>query len=163
MFPEAMANLRGLFSAALPERIPDLWVGGISLAASGLLYLGILMLWRGELDPLSRRFDRLTAVTLLGTLLISYHLNPQDLSLMFLPLALAFAAAERAPEETAFGGYLLLGATLAFALAFLYGWGAEGKAFFLVALPLLLLLAATWVDLIRLRTPMATKGDRWQL
>jgi hypothetical protein len=149
--PAAMASLRGLFSAALLTRIPEVWVNAISLGVSALLFVGILMLWKGELDPLSRRFDRTVAATVIGILLISYHLYPHDLSLIFLPLALLFSAAEGASQQTRFSGALLVGACLALPLAFLYALGSGQRTLFVLSLPLLLILAFVWPDLTWVR------------
>jgi hypothetical protein len=149
--PADMANLRGLFSAALLDRIPEIWVNAISLGASGLLFVGILFLWKGELDPLSRRFDRVMAATVTGILLISHHQYAHDLSLILLPLALSFSAIEGTPRQTRFGGSLLVGASLALPLSFLYALTSEQRAGFVLSLPLLLILAFILLDMARLR------------
>ena len=156
--PAAMASLRGLFSAALLERIPEIWVNAISLGASALLFVGILMLWKGKLDSPGWRFDRIVAATVMGVLLISYHLYPHDLSLIFLPLALSFSAVERAPQQTTLGGGLLEGAALAMPLAFLYALNSGQRALFVLSLPLLLILVFIWLDLARPRVSMGTRN-----
>ena len=159
---EAMASLRGLFSTALLTRIPELWVNAISLGASTLLFIGILLLWKGELDPPSRRFDLVVAATVLGILLISYHLYPHDLSLVALPLALSFAAIECAPQQTRSGGNALVGASLLLPLAFLYALGSGQRSLFVLSLPLLLILVFVWLDLIRLHSRISGIGNsRW--
>ena len=145
--PTAMANLRGLLSAALLTRIPEFWVNAVSLGVSALLFIGILLLWKGELDPLSRRFDRIVAATVTGILLISYHLYPHDLSLILLPLALSFSAIERAPQQTRSGGNALVAASLLLPLAFLYALSSGQRSLFVLSLPLLLILAFIWLDL----------------
>ena len=157
--PAAMASLRGLFSAALLTRIPEFWVNAVSLGVSGLLFVGILMLWNGDLDAESSRFDRIVAATVTGILLISYHLYPHDLSLILLPLALSFSAIECAPQQTMFGGSALGAASLLLPLAFLYALASGQRSLFILSLALVLILASIGLDLAQIRPMTGTKSQ----
>jgi hypothetical protein len=79
IYPPNMPNIRGL--------IHDLFyaeaTGSLSFALTGIMsvvaYLLCLFLWRGDFDALNSIFDLQFSLTLLTTILISYHLYPHDL------------------------------------------------------------------------------------
>jgi Glycosyltransferase family 87 len=107
--PRAMANFRGLTSLALGSAEPHLaifLIGTLSLAAFGLT----IFAWRGTgMRPLSclepdqaekweRKFDRDFAATVIFALLVSYHLNPSDMTIVLLPMILLLRDVRRAPD-----------------------------------------------------------------
>lgn len=151
--PQAMASLRGLLFATLAGEIPEKWVNAVAVVTSALLFAGVLFRWRGDLPVETVAFDRAAAATVVATLLVSFHLYPHDLSLLLLPLAAALAAVESAPRASPFGGNFLLGAILAVVATFVYVFAAGERNFFLLAVPLILVLGAIWYDLARTQAP----------
>jgi hypothetical protein len=144
VFFDSMANLRGLLWAmvgANPAAAPR------TLALALLGFLSLLMLFllsqaKVEQDRAGLNFDRYFSLALVFTLLVSYHSNPHDLSILFLGLMLMLSRAVSMRKN-------LLPVVLAVVifsfspiciLAFVNG------AFFLFALPLIgwALLLAAW-------------------
>jgi hypothetical protein len=84
--PADMPNLRGFLSTLLTERTPkfaaDVLVGFLSL---GLL-LFTSSRWKAK--SAGKQFDLGFSLALVMTVLVSYHAEAYDLSLLFLPLAL---------------------------------------------------------------------------
>jgi hypothetical protein len=87
--PQAMANFRGLIYFLFhPDQA--LWaVAAVSILSGAALIVALTYGRNAGLDA-SRRdeFDRTFANTVLFALLVSYHLNPHDLSLFLLPMVL---------------------------------------------------------------------------
>jgi Glycosyltransferase family 87 len=95
--PQAMANLRGL-TFFFFHRDQSPWaLAAVSISSVAALTM-TLTYWRharlaahgslGPVDSIRYEFDRAFATTVLFVLLVSYHLNPHDLSLLLLPMVL---------------------------------------------------------------------------
>ena len=83
---EQMANLRGIFGLAFPGRAP---------AAFGMtVFSSLLVLWLAASSWVAsaRRAGQSAALpfanTVIGAILVSYHLSPHDLVILLLPMAL---------------------------------------------------------------------------
>jgi Glycosyltransferase family 87 len=90
IYPANMPNIRGLLYDLLYDgemgSLAFALTAGISVAA----YLLCIYLWRGGFDALETIFDLKFSLTLLTTVLISYHLYPHDLLPVALSLILLF-------------------------------------------------------------------------
>jgi|GEM_PF-725064 len=95
IFPEMMANVRGLLYMALGPGHQDA-LNGVALAA--LLFAAALMflLWRRGWHPHDADFDLKLAATLLLGMFASPHLNPQDDLLLIGAAALLYGHTRRA-------------------------------------------------------------------
>ncbi len=82
-FPAAMPNLRGLLYGCGGRYLPHLWLLGITLALSAAAFLWVVYLVRRERDEATA-----FALVVIAALLLSYHLNFHDLTLLLLPLGL---------------------------------------------------------------------------
>ncbi|MGA9388834.1 MAG: glycosyltransferase family 87 protein [Candidatus Sulfotelmatobacter sp.] len=93
IFPQAMANFRGLLSLVFPVW-PSAWIFGAATILSVIALLKALADWRrtsaASLSVCAgpENFDVPFASTVMFALLVSYHLNPHDLSLLLLPFYL---------------------------------------------------------------------------
>jgi hypothetical protein len=91
IIPQAMANFRGL-TYFFFHRDQSPWALALVSILSVAALIKALVEWkRARLaEPLggNQHFDRAFANTVLFALLVSYHLNPHDLSLLLLPLVL---------------------------------------------------------------------------
>ncbi|HXE89946.1 MAG TPA: glycosyltransferase family 87 protein [Terriglobales bacterium] len=86
--PENMPNLRGQVMTLVAWRVPTLWIdAGVGLASLASL-VWVVRKWKQAETSGAVPFDLLMALTLVVTLLASYHLNLHDLVLLLLPLAL---------------------------------------------------------------------------
>ncbi len=87
--PRAMANFRGL-TCFFFHRDRSLWAIAFVSIFSITALIRTLTYWRNVGIVASERdeFDRAFAITVLFALLVSYHLNPHDLSLLLLPAIL---------------------------------------------------------------------------
>jgi hypothetical protein len=94
--PELMANLRGLYFFLSGRELP-LTV----LAVLSLLIVVLAALWWSTLE---QGFSG----AVIATLLVSYHLNPHDLLLLLIPLAIAF----RQLDYLSLEGFIFLGIAL---------------------------------------------------
>jgi len=90
IYPANMPNFRGLLYDLLYDgemgSLAFALTAGISVAA----YLLCIYLWRGGFDALETIFDLKFSLTLLTTVLISYHLYPHDLFVITISLTLLF-------------------------------------------------------------------------
>jgi hypothetical protein len=82
-YPSGMPNLRGLVYSSGGRYLPHSWLLAITLAISIAVALWVIHLMRRQHDE-----GTAFAVAILGTLLLSYHLNFYDLTPLLLPLAL---------------------------------------------------------------------------
>lgn len=82
-FPAAMPNLRGLLYGCGGRYLPHLWLLGITLTLSAAVFLWVVSLARKERDEATA-----FALVVIAALLLSYHLNYHDLTLLLLPLGL---------------------------------------------------------------------------
>ncbi|HSA92080.1 MAG TPA: glycosyltransferase family 87 protein, partial [Terriglobales bacterium] len=86
--PVSMPNLRGLVATFLGDGLPASWLGGLVAVVSLLLLALAARYWPPEEETATVRLDLAFALTLVVVLLVSYHLNPHDLSLLFLAILL---------------------------------------------------------------------------
>jgi hypothetical protein len=149
--PRAMANFRGMVSLALGSSGPRLaifLIGTLSLAAVA----ATIFAWRGTgMRPLSgiepdraekceRKFDLAFAATMIFALLISYHLNPSDMTILLLPMVLLLRDARRAPGvPKKFARWIILGLTALLFLPPLHLLALRAHAYAFVSLPVIAL------------------------
>jgi hypothetical protein len=142
--PQAMANLRGLtyfffHSDQSPWAIAALWI----LSAAALITA--LTGWKcarlaSSSDVVSTQgeFDLAFSNTVLFALLVSYHLNPHDLSLVLLPIFLLLQRTlMRTPLQPT--GWATLALLAILFLPPLHLWGLWADVYELVGIPVLLL------------------------
>jgi Glycosyltransferase family 87 len=149
----AMANLRGLASLAFRES-HSTWASAILLILSAGALIWTLRIWRlarpawiagspAELDG----FDLAFAVTVLGSLLVCFHLNPHDLTLLLLPIALVLAHGPARSRISSFTPSSRIGWVIAFLLAILFLpplhlFALQEHLYTAVSVPMLLLFLA---------------------
>jgi hypothetical protein len=90
IYPANMANIRGLLYDLLPTGNFEFLVFLATIVISVGLYALCAYLWRGKFDVLDPGFDLKFALTLVTTVLVSYHLYPHDLFPLTLSLILTF-------------------------------------------------------------------------
>jgi hypothetical protein len=153
--PEAMANFRGL-TYLFFRRDQSLWAVAIVSVLSAWALAKTLICWKRERLAAYQglaasrpgEFDLAFANAVLFALLVSYHLNPHDLSLLLLPISLllhhALAQASRGlnPRDWATLGLLAI-----LFLPPLHVWALKAGVYALVALPVFLLFL-TWSPVI---------------
>jgi hypothetical protein len=88
--PALMPNVRGFTYVLLQAENLEFLTGAITFVISAALYAFCLYLWRQEMDVLDPRFDLNFALTIVATVLISYHLYAHDLFPVALSLILFF-------------------------------------------------------------------------
>jgi hypothetical protein len=88
--PAIMPNLRGFIYVLVEGGTLQSLSGGIALAISLVLYVICLWFWRRELDAVDSGFDLKFSLTIVTTILISFHLYAHDLFPLTLPLILFF-------------------------------------------------------------------------
>jgi hypothetical protein len=149
IFPQAMANLRGLSYLAFHNdrsRFAIFAIAALSVSALLIVLIG----WRNRTlasypnyPPKNRvAFDIAFGNTILFALLVSYHLNPHDLSLLLLPISLLLY---RVRVEGKFGftkpaQWLVEGLIALLFLPPLHLLAFEEHEYVMVAVPLLALL-----------------------
>lgn len=90
IYPRNMPNVRGLLYVTFETLNLKMAAGAVGVAIS-LALLGLsLYLWRQEVDAQDLAFDLMFSLTLITTVLISYHLYAHDLFLLVLSLILFF-------------------------------------------------------------------------
>jgi hypothetical protein len=145
--PEAMANFRGL-TYFFFRRDQSPWaIAAVSIVSAGALaktltYLrhARLVAYRGLAATRQDEFDRAFAYAVLFALLVSYHLNPHDLSLLLLPISLLLHHTLARPRRELHPADRITLALLAILfLPPLHVWTLRADACALVAVPLLLL------------------------
>lgn len=144
IFPQAMANLRGLVYVIFRN---DQSIKAITvLSISSVLTLLITVIeWkdlrlRQGSDATAYdfdNFDRAFANTVLFALLVSYHLNPHDLAVLLLPLVLILDRAVRRRSPPA--DRIMAGLVAILFLPPVHLWALRGKAYSLISVPLLIL------------------------
>jgi glycosyl transferase family 87 len=147
IIPEAMANVRGL-TYLFFHSDQSLWaIAAVSILSVGALVKTLtywrhvrLTAYRGPTATRQDEFDRAFAYAVLFALLVSYHLNPHDLSLLLLPISVllhqTLAGARRQLNRS---GWMALGLLGVLFLPPLHVWALRADAYALVALPVLLL------------------------
>ena len=135
--PQAMANFRGLIYLFFHS---DQSSGAI-ISLSILCAAALIATFRGwkKIAPNKKdEFDLAFASTVLFALLVSYHLNPHDLSLLLLPIALLFrSASRRTPGARNPANSIILGWLGILFLPPLHLWTLRGGVYALMSLPLL--------------------------
>ncbi len=90
IYPANMPNIRGLIHDLFDTRNLETLAFGITIVISILLYAVCMYLWRSEYDVFDPTFDLKFSLTIVTTVLISYHLYPHDLFPVALALILLF-------------------------------------------------------------------------
>lgn len=154
--PQAMANLRGLTYFFL-HRDQSTWaIVALSILSAAAL-ITTLAGWKyaglasSPNDPNPQgKFDLAFSNTVLFAVLVSYHLNPHDLSLVLLPVFLLLQRTlARAPLH--FIGWVTLGLLAILFLPPLHWWALKADVYDLVCIPVLLLFLT--VAVIGFTTP----------
>jgi hypothetical protein len=145
--PEAMANFRGLTYLFLRR---DQSPGAVALVSivSFWALAKTLVYWRharladyqGLVTSRRDEFDLAFAKAVLFALLVSYHLNPHDLTLLLLPISLLLRQAlAGSPRGLNPKDWVTLSLLAILFLPPLHAWALRADAYALVAVPLLLL------------------------
>ncbi|MGA9305903.1 MAG: glycosyltransferase family 87 protein [Candidatus Sulfotelmatobacter sp.] len=130
--PQAMANFRGLIYLFFHTDQSSGALISLSILSAAAL-IPTLWGWKRKDD-----FDLAFANTLIFALLVSYHLNPHDLSLLLLPIALLFRrASRRTPGARNPANWIILGWVGIVFLPPLHLWTLRGGVYALMSLPLL--------------------------
>jgi hypothetical protein len=155
--PNAMANFRGITFLALrsdPTPFALAFIAILSLAALA----GAILAWdkisplpaphnpAAEGAPVSaslRQFDLAFAATCLFAQLVSYHLNPHDLTLTVLPMLLLLRQSAYPPPLPAIPRWLTVGLCALLFLPPLHLFALQSHAYALVAIPIAALFAAS--------------------
>jgi hypothetical protein len=158
ILPQAMANFRGLTYFFFRQNHSP-WAVAALLMLSAAALIKTLTDWkRARLCPQTSsqrspeislgEFDLAFSSTILFALLVSYHLNPHDLSLCLLPIALLLHHnLARRPALAAAAKWITLASLGILFLPPLHLWALRAGSYALVAFPLLALF------LIGVRTP----------
>ncbi len=132
--PQAMANFRGLIYLLLHSDRSPAAITALSILSAAAL-IQTLVSWNKQDD-----FDLAFASAVLLALLVSYHLNPHDLSLLLLPLGVLLQRAlSRAPRVSRSGAWIILGWLGILFLPPLHVWTLKTGIYALVSLPMLAL------------------------
>lgn len=162
---QAMPNFRGL-TFFFFHRDQSPWAVGVMLVLSLGALVMTLAYWRHARIAADRssvaspqdQFDCAFATAVLFALLASYNLNPHDLSLLLLPLAVLLRAWARTslPERPARWTFLgLLGILF---LPPLHLWALRAGVYGLVSIPMLLLFLFLTSTAGNLTTPATSPG-----
>ncbi len=151
IIPGAMANIRGLTYFFLHNDHSP-WTAPAVAIFSAAALIKTVTVWK-RVRPLSQpttashtheQFDLAFANTIVFALLVSYHLNPHDLSLLLLPVSLLLhRILTRTPRPQGLGTWISLGLLAILFLPPLHLWALRAGVYDLVAVPLLLLFLAT--------------------
>jgi hypothetical protein len=144
IFPQAMANLRGLVYIIFHNDQSTRAITVLSISSALALFITVIG-WKNlrlTVGPDatangSDNFDRAFANSVLFALLVSYHLNPHDLTVLLLPLALLVDRAVRRRSGPA--DWITVGLVAILFLPPLHLWALQAKAYALVSVPLLTL------------------------
>ena len=162
--PQAMANLRGLTYLLFHflHRDQSQWaVAAVSFLSAAALLLTLTGWKNARLASCfatknQGEFDLAFSNTVLFALLVSYHLNPHDLSLLLLPIALLLHRTwTRTPPLTDFRLWTTVGLIAILFLPPLHLWALGAGEYGLIGIPLLLLFL---VASISLTTPATNPG-----
>jgi hypothetical protein len=157
--PQAMANIRGLVYL-LFQRDRSWWAITLVCILSAAALIKVLKDWKqvsqfGQEGSAKEEFYLAFANTVLFALLVSYHLNPQDLSLLVIPLFLLLQSA-RARGHWIWREWQLTAWVAILFLPPLHVWALRAGVYSLVAVP----VAAIFLRPGRFtaRTPEALRG-----
>jgi hypothetical protein len=158
--PQAMANLRGL-TYFFFRSDQSLWAGeALAILSAAALFI-TLASWRHartEAPALpgakaGERFDLAFANTVLFALLVAYHLNPHDLTLLLLPLAVLLRGAfGQTPRLARTQDWVTSGLVGLLFLPPLHLWALRSGVYSLVSLPVLGLLTSSSIKWRRPRS-----------
>jgi hypothetical protein len=90
IYPANMPNIRGLLYDLLNDGKTESLLFTLTVVISGAAYLLCIYVWRGGFDAVDPIFDLKFSLTLLTTVLISYHLYSHDLLPVAITLVLLF-------------------------------------------------------------------------
>ncbi len=141
VLPHAMANFRGLISLFFNDNQSSGAVISLSILCATALTM-TLWGWKkmGQNSDNKDNFDLAFANTVTFALLVSYHLNPHDLSLMLLPVALLLRSVSlRTPFARGSANWITLSLLAIFFLPPLHLWALRAGVYALVSLALLAL------------------------
>jgi hypothetical protein len=147
--PALMPNIRGLSNALLRGENFE------AVAATGIISLALyafcLYLWRGKFDVVCSGFDLKFSLTLITTVLISYHLYAHDLFLLSLSMILLFRyisfVVPHPPElSNVFYGLLLI-----YLLPVMPRYLIESRLLWWWSVPVLLLYLIVSVEILKRR------------
>jgi hypothetical protein len=144
--PQAMPNFRGLIYLILRNERSFVEVAALTILSAAAL-ITTLNVWKmarlaSAQDPSISRdeFDLAFANTVLFALLVSYHLNPHDLSLLLLPISLLlYRVFMRTPRLRRLADWITAALIGILFLPPLHLWALRGGVYALVGLPLLAL------------------------
>lgn len=157
--PEAMANFRGMVYFLFRGERSSLRIAVVMLLSVAAV-TQVFILWKQQrgsqqtvsFAPTQDGFDSAFASTILFVLLVSYHLNPHDLSLLLLPMFLLSCRVSdktRTARERWFQAALL---SILF-LPPLHVWGLRAGVYVAVGVPVFLLfLSSNWFRGIEAKT-----------
>jgi hypothetical protein len=141
--PQAMANFRGLIYLLFHSDQSSGAVISLSILCAAALIMTLLgwkKMGRDNDNNNSNNddFDLAFANTVTFALMVSYHLNPHDLSLLLLPIALLFRrTSDRTPSARNPANWITLGWLGIVFLPPLHLWTLRGGVYALMSLPLL--------------------------
>ncbi len=140
--PEAMANFRGLIYLFFHSDQSSGAIISLSILCAAALIMALLG-WKktgrnNDNNSNNDDFDLAFAKSVMFALLVSYHLNPHDLSLLLLPIALLFRrTSDRTPSARNPANWITLGWLGIVFLPPLHLWTLRGGVYALMSLPLL--------------------------
>jgi len=147
IMPQAMANFRGLIYLFFRGDRSFLASAAV-VTMSAAAFVRTLIVWKrakfsSPQDPTLTTqddFDLAFANTVLFALLVSYHLNPHDLSLVLLPISLVLQPTlVRAPLLPRVQKWMILGLLGILFLPAVHLWALKANVYALISLPLLAL------------------------
>jgi hypothetical protein len=144
--PRAMANFRGLAFFFFRGDQSYWTVAGVTILCTAAL-VQTLVVWKHALRASHSRsavvtagdFDLAFANTMLFALLVSYHLNPHDLSLLLLPIFLLLRRTFGRTPSLPGGKWITAGLLGILFLPPLHLWALQAGVYALVSVPLLAL------------------------
>jgi hypothetical protein len=151
VIPQAMANLRGLMYFFF-HRDQSPWAIAVLSILSVAALIKTLNRWKhartaSDQSPATFRpqeFGHAFAGTVLFALLVSYHLNPHDLSLLLLPMVLLFHdVAGTTQALTTSQRWLIIACSVVLFLPPLHLLALRAHAYALVSIPLIALFAVS--------------------
>jgi hypothetical protein len=146
IFPQAMANFRGLVYVVSYHDHSAWAIAGLSILSAAAL-LKILFDWKhnrlasdqNAAIEIQSDFDLGFANTVLFSLLVSYHSNPHDLSLLVLPISVMLHAALARRQSLAHLKSWTISVLLILFLPPLHVWALKAGVYALVAVPIVFL------------------------
>ena len=147
--PALMPNIRGLSNALLRKENFEAMAANVVISLA--LYALCLYLWRRKFDVVSSGFDLKFSLTLVTTVLISYHLYAHDLFLLSFSMILLFRyVSSVAPHRPALSN-VFYGLLLIFLLPLVPRYLIESRLFWWWAVPILLLYLILSVEILKRR------------